>query len=183
MPHRFRSPALALFVCITLNGCTRTTGKVNPVVQVDNTVVSGTYTDSVTGKKSLGVWLNDRNGSNKRLLIDHGDAVAVGEPLLSIDSKTVFFTAQHPGRYELHRYTIGSAEVRTLLEQPQPISQEVIQELIKLDAPVTIPQTTPTTLPPNLPTTLTTNLPSTLPANQGPNLTNIELPNDFQVLT
>jgi hypothetical protein len=172
MPHRFRSPALALFVCITLTGCTRTTGKVNPVsVQVDNTVVSGTYTDSVTGKKSLGVWLNDRNRSNKRLLIDHGDAVAVGEPLLSIDRKTVFFTAQHPGRYELHRYTIGSAEVHTLLEQPQPISQEVIQELIKLDAPVTIPPTAPTTLP------------TTLPVNQGPNLTNIELPEDFQVLT
>jgi hypothetical protein len=146
---------------------------------VDNTVVSGTYTDSVTGRKSLGVWLNDRNGSSKRLLVAHGDAVAIGEPLLSIDGRSVFFTAEHPGRYELHRYTIGNAEVQTLLEQPQPISQEVIEELIKLDAPVTIPSTAPMTMPRTAPTTAPTNV----PANQPPNLRHIELPPDFQVLT
>jgi hypothetical protein len=99
--------------------------------------MSGTFVDSQTNKRTLGVWLSNQDGNNKRLLVAHGDAIAVGDPLFSADGQSVLFTAQHPGHFELHRYQIGQTFVETLRQNKGPINQSEVKALINGIVPTT----------------------------------------------
>jgi hypothetical protein len=88
---------------------------------------AGIDTDSATGERTLGLWLSNTDGTNKRLLVSHGDATSVSDPVFSDDGSALYFTAEHPTHFELHRFDIGTSSLETLIEDKQSIAVPTIQ--------------------------------------------------------
>jgi hypothetical protein len=91
---------------------------------------TGIDVDSATGERTLGLWLSDLDGTNKRLLVSHGDATAVSDPTFSSDGRSIYFIAQHPGHFELHRFDTTTSKLDTLIENPMPIAQPVNHQML-----------------------------------------------------
>jgi hypothetical protein len=104
------------------DSCVPALPEVNPDVFGQSKTFAGTDIDSVTGKQTLGLWLSDIDGTNKRLLVSHGDAIAVNDPTVSADGRSVYFTAEHPGHFELHRFNTTTSTLDTLLEEQRPVA-------------------------------------------------------------
>jgi Lipoprotein LpqB beta-propeller domain len=123
--HTFRRPAAS---SLQQNTCVPTLPEVAPNVFGQNKTFAGIDVDSVTGNRTLGLWLSDPDGTNKRLLVSHGDALAVSDPAFSSDGQAIYFTAQHPDHFELHRFDTTTSTLETLIEDPLPIGRPVSQQ-------------------------------------------------------
>jgi hypothetical protein len=109
--------------------CVATLPTPTPDVSGQNKTFAGIDVDSVTGERTLGLWLSDLDGANKRLLVSHGDATGVSDPTFSTDGQAIYFTAQHPGHFELHRFDTTTATLATLVESPRAIALPVSQQM------------------------------------------------------
>jgi hypothetical protein len=116
--HTFRRPSRSAFQHDT---CVPALPEVAPNVFGQNKTIAGIDVDSVTGDRTLGLWLSDLAGGNKQLLVSHGDAIAVSDPIFSSDGRAIYFTAQHPNHFELHRFDTTTSTLETLIEDPLPI--------------------------------------------------------------
>ncbi len=93
-----------------------------------NRVVSSGIDLDETNKQSLGIWIADDNGKNKKLIVSHGDAIAVGEPMFNPTGEVIYFTAEHAGLFQVHRYTTATSSLDTLLEGGTSIDSLVVDQ-------------------------------------------------------
>ena len=117
--HTFRRPPFGF------DSCVAALPSLTPDVFGGSKTFAGTDIDSLTGERTLGLWLSDTDGANKRLLVSHGDATAVNDPAFRADGQAIYFTAEHPGHFELHRFDTATSKLDTLLEDPSPILRPV----------------------------------------------------------
>jgi hypothetical protein len=89
-------------------------------------VFTGTDSDAVTGATTLGLWMSNLAGNDRRLLVSHGDATAIGEPSFSDDGQSIYFTAQHAHQHELHRFTPASGKLDTLYVEMRPLARPTV---------------------------------------------------------
>jgi dipeptidyl aminopeptidase/acylaminoacyl peptidase len=94
----------------------------------DRVVSSGVDLDVETGNNALGIWIADDTGNNKRLIVSHGDALAVGEPIFNPSGDRIYFTAEHAGLFQVHRYNTADSSLETLLEGSASIDHLVVDQ-------------------------------------------------------
>jgi hypothetical protein len=112
-------------------------------------VLGGEFVEPETKKLRRGLWLENFDGSKRRLLVDHGDALSVLYPTFTGDGDSVIFTAAHPGSYEVHRYHMRTFFLETVQSSVRPFDEQTVASIAK-DVPLTNDVTASVVGPSNL---------------------------------
>ncbi len=114
------SPGLASPTPPTLQASPPVSPPLTPVFE------TGVYVNDKTGKPILGLWLFNPRLGKRDLLVSHGDATDLDEPMVAQDGSAVYFVAQHPDHFELHRFNLATLTLDTLFEADERLDRPPI---------------------------------------------------------